>query len=57
MAPVVKWTITDGVDTMTFQYNPYTMGSPFAEKNIQVVTSRNLTIGTPVPAKFFLSDQ
>lgn len=47
---VVKWTMSDGVTTMTFEYNPFTMDSPHEEKNIQVLTARNLTVGMPSPA-------
>lgn len=47
---VVKWTATDGVTTMTFEYNPFTMSSLFSPKQISVSTAQNLVSLQPAPA-------
>jgi hypothetical protein len=47
---VNKWTITDGTFTMTFQFNPYTMSSPYAPKDLSVDTASMLVVKRPGPA-------
>lgn len=47
---VNKWTITDGTSTMTFAFNPYTMSSPYAPKELTVDTATLLTTKRPSAA-------
>jgi hypothetical protein len=50
MSAVVKWTITDGVSTIKLKYNPYTMTSPYAPKNLTVSTPDAQVIMQATPA-------
>ncbi len=45
----MKWTLSDGVQTMKLAYNPYTMSSPHTPKNITVDTIQQLTVMNPAP--------
>jgi hypothetical protein len=46
---VSKWTLSDGVQTMTFKFNPYTMSSPYTPKSITIDTIQQMTVMNPAP--------
>lgn len=50
---MIKWTVDDGVTTMTFKVNPFDMSTPFPPKNLQVSTPLNLVTMQPATAPDF----
>lgn len=47
---MAKWTLTDGVTTVHFAYNPYDMTSPHLVKDISADTAQAQTIMNPAKA-------
>lgn len=47
---VTKWTLSDGEESMTFKFNPETMESPYAQKELQISTLHLQTIMNPSKA-------